>query len=218
MTIQKIAHRGLSINAPENSLQAFQDAMDNGFTMIEMDIQLSKDGVIVIHHDTYLDDQWVKNLTLDQLKERIPHLITLGEFFEEFPYEDIKIYLDLKGEDILAKKLVSFFLRNDINTKYIYCASFNINHLDYLYEFPLTLGYITYNKLDLPMVKFLINHYNIAFFAFSWDNLDECIIHYIHSLYKKVYVYTITNSLILKELQDVDVDGLISDIIIPKTE
>ena len=82
MTIQKIAHRGLSINAPENSLQAFQDAMDNGFTMIEMDIQLSKDGVIVIHHDTYLDDQWVKNLTLDQLKERIPHLITLGEFFE----------------------------------------------------------------------------------------------------------------------------------------
>tara|TARA_B100001173_G_C15928985_1_gene521891 strand:- start:66 stop:722 length:657 start_codon:yes stop_codon:yes gene_type:complete len=218
MTMEKIAHRGLCTNASENSLRAFQDAKDNGFTMIEMDIQVTKDDIIVIHHDISLGNQWVKNMTLEQLKEKIPHLITLGEFFEEFPYEEMKIYLDLKGEDRLAKKLVSFLLRNNINTKTLYFASFNINHLDYLYEFPLTLGYITYNKLDLPMTKFLINHYNISFFAFSWDNLDDCVIHYIHSLHKKVYVYTITNSMILEEVHDIDVDGLISDIIIPNSE
>lgn len=47
------AHRGLHDNsgsAPENSLRAFQNAVDAGFG-IEMDVQLSKDGVPVVFHD-----------------------------------------------------------------------------------------------------------------------------------------------------------------------
>lgn len=47
------AHRGLHDNsgdAPENSLKAFQNAVDEGFG-IELDVQLSKDGVPVVFHD-----------------------------------------------------------------------------------------------------------------------------------------------------------------------
>lgn len=47
------AHRGLHDNktdAPENSMRAFQKAVDAGFG-IEMDVQLSKDGVPVVFHD-----------------------------------------------------------------------------------------------------------------------------------------------------------------------
>ena len=47
------AHRGLHDNgsdAPENSLAAFQKAVDEGFG-IELDVQLSKDGVPVVFHD-----------------------------------------------------------------------------------------------------------------------------------------------------------------------
>lgn len=51
------AHRGLHNNnsdAPENSLRAFQNAVDAGFG-IEMDVQLSKDGVPVVFHDFTLE-------------------------------------------------------------------------------------------------------------------------------------------------------------------
>lgn len=47
------AHRGLYDNTsdhPENSLKAFQNAIDHGFG-IEMDVQLSKDGIPVVFHD-----------------------------------------------------------------------------------------------------------------------------------------------------------------------
>lgn len=47
------AHRGLydnSSEAPENSMRAFQKAVEAGFG-IELDIQLSKDGVVVVFHD-----------------------------------------------------------------------------------------------------------------------------------------------------------------------
>lgn len=51
------AHRGLHDNAsdaPENSLRAFQKAVDAGFG-IELDVQLTKDGVPVVFHDYTLD-------------------------------------------------------------------------------------------------------------------------------------------------------------------
>ena len=48
-----IAHRGLFDNhseAPENSLAAFRKAVDQGFG-IELDVQLTKDGKLVVFHD-----------------------------------------------------------------------------------------------------------------------------------------------------------------------
>src|SRR4051812_17827005 len=46
-----ISHRGLRHNAPENSLPAFIAAIDAGAAAIELDVHLSLDGVIHVHHD-----------------------------------------------------------------------------------------------------------------------------------------------------------------------
>lgn len=50
-----VAHRGDWRNAPENSLQAFQNCIDMGVDMIEIDIHKTKDGVLVLMHDDSLD-------------------------------------------------------------------------------------------------------------------------------------------------------------------
>ncbi|HYB20380.1 MAG TPA: glycerophosphodiester phosphodiesterase family protein, partial [Thermodesulfobacteriota bacterium] len=50
-----IAHRGFSGAAPENTLAAFHQAIEAGSDMIELDIQLSKDGKIVVLHDDTLE-------------------------------------------------------------------------------------------------------------------------------------------------------------------
>ncbi|MCA9951976.1 MAG: hypothetical protein KDE48_20140 [Anaerolineales bacterium] len=86
-----IGHRGASVDAPENTLAAFYLAIEQGADGIELDVQLSADGKIVIFHD---DDVTrvskgqgkVKNMTLSQLKaldlgygQKIP---TLDELFE----------------------------------------------------------------------------------------------------------------------------------------
>jgi glycerophosphoryl diester phosphodiesterase len=46
-----IAHRGASYDAPENSLEAFEIAIEQGATRVELDIQLTRDGVPVVNHD-----------------------------------------------------------------------------------------------------------------------------------------------------------------------
>lgn len=49
-----IAHRGGADLWPENTLEAFARAIDMGVDGLEFDIQLSKDGALVIHHDATL--------------------------------------------------------------------------------------------------------------------------------------------------------------------
>ena len=49
-----LAHRGLAVHAPENTLTAFRDALRAGATHLETDVQLSADGVAVLSHDADL--------------------------------------------------------------------------------------------------------------------------------------------------------------------
>jgi glycerophosphoryl diester phosphodiesterase len=49
------AHRGLSAEQPENTLAAFQAAVDAGFRGLEMDLRTTSDGEVVILHDAGLE-------------------------------------------------------------------------------------------------------------------------------------------------------------------
>ncbi|MFL6374303.1 MAG: glycerophosphodiester phosphodiesterase [Pyrinomonadaceae bacterium] len=67
-----IAHRGASAFAPENTLPAFQLALDAGADGVELDVRLSRDGVPVVIHDRNLKrlaglPDAVADLTTDQL-------------------------------------------------------------------------------------------------------------------------------------------------------
>ena len=58
-----IAHRGYSGKYGDNNMMSFQAAYDNGFNMIETDVQLCKTGEIVIYHDL----QWFTMIYYDLL-------------------------------------------------------------------------------------------------------------------------------------------------------
>lgn len=49
------AHRGGSALAPENTLAAFDNGLSLGADGLELDVHLSSDGVVVVHHDRLLD-------------------------------------------------------------------------------------------------------------------------------------------------------------------
>lgn len=68
-----IGHRGASFDAPENTLASFQLAWEQGADAIECDVRLSKDGQIVVIHDSDTIrvagvDKPVADQTLDELR------------------------------------------------------------------------------------------------------------------------------------------------------
>ena len=68
-----IAHRGSSASAPENTMAAFRRAAEEGADMIELDVRMSRDGHLVVHHDRKLGRTSngrgrVVDLRLDELR------------------------------------------------------------------------------------------------------------------------------------------------------
>lgn len=86
MSVLRIAHRGASGYAPENTLVAFQRALDLGVDMIEFDVRATRDGELVVFHDARLErltggQGRLDALTYDELSdyqvagEPIPRLV-----------------------------------------------------------------------------------------------------------------------------------------------
>ena len=68
------AHRGASGYAPENTLPAFEKALEMGADGIEIDVHFSKDGALVVTHDEYIDrvsdgHGFVCQQTLEELRQ-----------------------------------------------------------------------------------------------------------------------------------------------------
>jgi glycerophosphoryl diester phosphodiesterase len=81
MKVKIIAHRGASGLAPENTLSSIRKALEIGVDYIEIDVRLSKDGVVMVSHDSSLKrvgriNKSVQSLTLKELKE-----IDVGSWF-----------------------------------------------------------------------------------------------------------------------------------------
>ncbi|OGY35169.1 MAG: hypothetical protein A3E36_00645 [Candidatus Andersenbacteria bacterium RIFCSPHIGHO2_12_FULL_45_11b] len=112
MTPKIIAHRGDREHFPENTIASFKSAVDKGVDAIELDIHLSKDKKLIVHHDYFLgttnngegliseeDSQYIKSLDAgswfsDQFaNEKVPFLEEVFELFgDKIVYE-----IELKG-------------------------------------------------------------------------------------------------------------------------
>lgn len=129
-----IAHRGHSIALPENTMPAYERALELGTDMIECDVNITRDGVLVMLHDWTLDRTTdgrgpVNDLTLDEVMRldagvrmgpehagaRIPTTDALLRFAKD---AGLLMCFEVKGEDDdeadrIALDLVDLFVRHD---------------------------------------------------------------------------------------------------------
>ena len=89
--VKNFAHRGFSGKYPENTMLAFEKAVEAGADGIELDVQLTKDGEIVIIHDETIDRTtngkgFVADYTYEELKKFDASYIFKGKFgFNKIP-------------------------------------------------------------------------------------------------------------------------------------
>ncbi|CAN5136760.1 glycerophosphodiester phosphodiesterase [soil metagenome] len=99
-----LAHRGLAVDAPENTLLAFGRALAAGVTHIETDVHASADGVAMISHDPDLARLVGRKVEVSQLTAHELRRIDLGESqtycslaeaLDGFP--DVRFNIDIKA-------------------------------------------------------------------------------------------------------------------------
>lgn len=93
-----LAHRGLALEAPENSVAAFEAAVAAGATHVETDVRATADGVAVLVHDAAVPGGGdVASLSLDELRAALPQVATLGEALAALP--EARFNIDVKHAD-----------------------------------------------------------------------------------------------------------------------
>ena len=88
--VKAVAHRGYSIEAPENTLPAYRLAKEKGFNYGECDVAFTKDGVAILLHDSSIDrtsngEGRIENLTYEEVLQ-----YDFGSWFSE-DYAGLKI-------------------------------------------------------------------------------------------------------------------------------
>jgi glycerophosphoryl diester phosphodiesterase len=102
-----IAHRGFSGRYPENTLSAFQAAVDEGCRYLELDIWLSRDKHLMVHHDRTCericnDSRAVPDATLAELKTLDAGWAFSPDGGETFPFRDQGINIPTLEEVLTA--------------------------------------------------------------------------------------------------------------------
>ncbi|WP_375390155.1 glycerophosphodiester phosphodiesterase family protein [uncultured Amnibacterium sp.] len=96
-----LAHRGLALDAPQNSIGAFQAALAAGATHLETDVRATADGAAVLVHDAELPDRRpIGTLRLGELRKALPQVATLEEALVALP--DARFNIDVKHQDAVA--------------------------------------------------------------------------------------------------------------------
>ncbi|OBX36586.1 glycerophosphoryl diester phosphodiesterase [Halomonas elongata] len=88
--VEIVAHRGSSAKAPENTIPAIDEAMADGADTIEIDVRLTRDGKVVLHHDSSLSRLAGDDRLIDELDSSELETVDVGSWFGD-PFVDTRI-------------------------------------------------------------------------------------------------------------------------------
>ena len=214
-----VAHRGYAAEADENTLSAFRAAIDLGVDYVELDVQQTSDGVVVVAHDNtfrrvFGDDRYVWETTYDEVSELSSPLTgecppTLYEALTLCdPSANFLIELKNNGHNPGLAQAVYDILEECqcLDRCAIQSSSYRM-----LREFkrlsPDTrCGYI---------LSFALGAYatlgDADFFSIDFDFVDERVVSMIHRQGKDVFVWTVNDTARMEALIALGVDGIITD-------
>jgi len=223
LEILVIGHKGASAIAPENTLKAFQKAIELHADYVEFDAHLTKDGEIVVIHD---DDTYsltgthslIKDNTLEQIKkldagegEQIPTLQELVAIAKG----KIGLQLEIKSTGLLVTMVQILRKENLIQNSIVSCFMFDELVKLKKIEPKIKIGFLLPAELvrSQSIKRKIIKCEREGFFAIHphFSTVDKEIVDFAHANGLKIYVWTVNDRSIMKDLIQLGVDGIITD-------
>ncbi|CAD0003564.1 glycerophosphodiester phosphodiesterase [Flavobacterium chungangense] len=218
----KIAHRGAKAYEPENTLQAFQKALDLNSDGIELDVHLSADGHIIVMHDETIDKMTngkgaVNTFTLSELKSFLivdKHQIpTLNEVFD-LVRKRCFINVELKNADTsrqVVYLIEKYIAEEDWDYSHFIVSSFDWNALQEVHNLnsDIPIGVLTEEDLDTALAFAESIQAKAIHPDFHLLNADN-----VHKMQEKgfwVLPWTVNVEEDIQKVKSYNVNGIISD-------
>lgn len=226
------AHRGASGQYPENTMRAFKEAKKAGVAGIELDVQLTKEGQVVVIHDETLDRTttgagYVMDMTLEEIKkldagswfstqfheEKVPTLEEVFQWLSEGNH-NLRVNIELKNYVMhykgLEEKVLALIEAYHLEERIIISSfnAFSLQRVRMLHP-TIEIGYLIYGMSE-----------NAVWIAEEIGaNAIHCqpgyaLSHYAEEAKKAGFplrIYTVNNREEFTQLREIGVDVIMTD-------
>ena len=217
--MKTIAHRGLSGLHPENPLEAFAAALRHQPDAMELDVQMTRDGRVVIFHDETLDrlgkrPGWLKDCTYEELRQLTVSVPLLEDYFRLIRDAQVETFVELKNSFIVYPRLEEKTL--EIAQRYGRvqdCVFFSANHHsvmrlrdicpDVRLCFPFNDWIIDCGAYCAKRQVYIAMPYHLA--------LTKDIVDDFHARNVAVYPWTVDEPAEMRRMAAMGVDGLLTN-------
>lgn len=225
-TMEVTAHRGASGICPENTMPAFEAAVELGADWIELDVQQTRDGQIVVMHDTNLRrttglDRNIWEIDYSELSTldagswfspefagtRIPLLSEVLEFARE---NHVRLNIELKPtghEENFAQVVVDLvreyeFVEDCVVTSQSYATLQEVRECDPEVKTVYVMGVAYGNLLKLDAADA---------FSVRAVNITSSMVQRLHNGHKELYAWTVNTRTTVEKMIRLGVDNVITD-------
>lgn len=226
------AHRGDRVHAPENTLPAFQQAMENGADGVELDAKLTSDGHVIVIHDSTVDRTTdgkgrVVSYSLDAIRN-----LDAGKWFDE-KFSGTKVpSLEEVFETVGKDKLINIELtnystpRDGLVIKVCDLIKRHNNHKQIVFSsfFPSNLKIAAQTIPEIPRgllaMPGLVGLWSRSFGFMFGDyqalqphisNASREQVQRAHRIKRRVHVWTASSPEEINQLKEWGVDGIFTD-------
>lgn len=232
-----IAHRGFSDIYPQNTIIAFQKAIELKVDAIELDVSLSRDGHMIVFHDSEVSrltdgEGFIKDLTLSEIKQldagvrygdqyRGTKIPTLSEAVEVICKSDVRLCIELKArhDDLkegIERKVLQILRNHDClhNTMF---TSYNGQVVKSLSEMcpGLLVGYdpSPEQTKNYPpdAILAICNEYKANAVLFDHRFVTSQLVRAVHCADLQIFVWTVNKPRNMLEMIDLSVDGIMTN-------
>ncbi len=228
--MQVFGHRGAAGEAPENTIAGCKHAIERGVQRIEIDLQLSADGQLVVVHDTTVNrttGAWgrVRDFTAKELYKLnataagplwpgkrqvgIPTLDKLLRATAALKQYQLEVKPgNQRDMHAIAEQLAQRFA-NKRQAKSVVVTSSNSKLLQRLHELAphIQRGLVASGKADLDRARRL----NLEYFCCHWRLCNAFTVRKAREAGMHVSVWTVNEPALIRKLHALGVDSVISD-------
>ncbi len=219
-----IGHRGASADHPENTVDAFRGAREQGADWVELDVRATVDGTLIVHHDPwYRDRRTVWSVPAADVPEGVVDLVTALDACAGMGVNvEIKNSPgDLGGEDVprsldVADRVAELLAAREAAglDQPVLVSSFDLPTIDRVREVGsgIPTGYLVFDLTEDPdAVRRAADHGHDA--LHPWDaTVTAELVAACRDLGLLLNTWTVDDPARIVELADLGVDGIVTNV------
>lgn len=215
--ILRIGHRGAAGHAPENTIAAIRTGISMGVDFVELDVQRTRDGRLVLMHDNLVDRTTngtgaIRGMTWEELQlldagdgERVPSLEEALAAADGRAGAILEAKAPGIGPDLYSAVRASAFSGSVIYASFLHTEILAIRRIDPQARTMALMEYI-------PVLGTAFEwEGNATMVGLAFDAATAEFVTALHDASLDILLYTVNEPRLIAQAVDLDVDGIISD-------